>query len=140
MSDADAAVVVPETAKAKKTKFVLIRREERITLQGADGREEDYLVREMTGPDRDAYLQDMLNRTKRNPDGTTSITQAGNLQSFLVSKCLYSTTVKTADGQPARVTMQEINLWPVTVLDAVFKLCQEVSGLDENKDESVKND
>ena len=93
-----------------------------------------YVIREMTGIQRDGWLTSMGGRVKSGADGKPSgLRSFENVQADLIFRCLYD-----ASGNP--VLLSVIQSWPASAQNKVFKLCQEINGLDEKSEEEVKND
>lgn len=122
------------------TTFRIIRAEEPVRLEDPKtGQVTDYIVREMTGTDRDAYFQAMSNRQKTTPDGKTVVGVFGGIQAELISRCLF---VPGPGGTSANVQVATIQSWPASVVEGLHELCERINGMDKDRakaEEAVKN-
>jgi len=92
-----------------------------------------YSLQELTGQQRDAYMDDM-NKRMRYVDGKAEgFTKFEGLQAGLLSKCL-------VDPEGKNVSESEIQAFPSHVVQALFEKAQELSALDATNAEEVKND
>lgn len=107
--------------------FTLTRRSLPVTIDG-----EPYALRVMNGRDRDAFLQDMDGRFRRNEKGEpTGIAQWVDMKARLISLCLVS-------GEGKGVTVDTIQQWPGDVVEQLYTAAQELNGLDKKPSENIK--
>lgn len=90
---------------------------------------------ELTGQQRDAYLTEMLGRMRYvdgKPQGMRDLTD--------FNARLIHLSLRDAGG--VRIPVDEIRMWRATTQKALFKMAQELSGLndDEAEKEKAKND
>ena len=96
-----------------------------------DGKE--YTLRELTGQQRDAYMDDMNKRMRYVGGKAEGFTKFEGLQAGLLAKCLF-------DSEGKNVSEKTIQMYPSHVVQALFAKAQELSGLNESGAEEVKND
>lgn len=117
--------------------FTLTRKEVPVKLKHpTTGQVTDYILRELDGEGRDAYLNNLGSRMRHNPkDGTPQgVKNFTGLQSSLVSKCLF-----TKEGDKP-VPETEVQKFPASVQSALFERAKEISGLDDDAEEEAGND
>lgn len=104
-----------------------------VELANQQGVPENYTLSELTGVKRDEYLNDTASRMKFGADGKAQgVKDFKGMQATLVSLCL----TKGSGGE--KVTIETINTWPASVVSALFKEAQKLSGL-EAQEEPAKN-
>ena len=105
-----------------------------IVLDTEDG-ERKGTLQEMTGAQRDEYLNKMTARMKFNDQGkVVGVKEFTGLQASLVSRCLY-----WANGDMS--TMEEAQALPASALDVLYKEAQKMNRLDDDdKEKKIKND
>lgn len=109
--------------------ITLVRIEKKVRIDGVI-----YTVKEMTGQQRDQWLNSMGNRMKMSPDGKPSgLKTYDGIQAGLIGLCLY-------DKDNVFVPIEKIHQWPASAQVKLFDLCQEVNGLNDKAAEEVKND
>lgn len=120
------------TIPAKK--FSTKRKSQIIPIEGEDGVERNYMLVELNGTGRDAYLNTLNKRIRiEGKEQTTHIREFTGMCSDLLSMCLLG-----PDSRP--VPAAEINDWPASMQMELFKMAQEMSGLDkEDKDKEEGN-
>jgi len=98
--------------------------------------EKQYTLTELTGQQRDAYLNVSANRVKMDEKGkVTGIKNFDGLQTHLLS-------LSMRDPQGQLVLETEIKGWPSTVVEALYAESQKLSGLATGKEageEAAKN-
>ncbi len=99
-----------------------------VTLDG-----EKYTLIEMTGKQRDAFLDDIGGRMKFIAGKSAGMKNYDGLQAFLVALCLI-------DKKGDNVKKEVIQSYPSSVQTKLFKAAQELNGLDDESAEQVKND
>lgn len=113
----------------KELKFSLTLKEVTVSLD-----DESYVLRELSGKQRDMYLNEIGPRMKFNAEGKTEgLTNYEGLQSGLLALCLYD-----KDGE--LVAEKVLQGWPASVLSDLFDAAQELSGLDKGAETKAKND
>lgn len=107
--------------------FNLDREEQNVVIDG-----KKYVLIELTGAERDSYLNNVGNRLKTGVDGKPAgIKDFNGMQAFLVSlslKCLET-------GNPVPVKINEIQQWPARVVKELFNKAKKLSALDEDGEE-----
>lgn len=94
---------------------------------------ESYTLSELTGDKRDEYLNDTASRMKFDAQGKAQgVKDFKGMQAKLVSLCL------TKGNGGEKVSIDTINTWPASVVSALFKEAQKLSGL-ETPEEPAKN-
>ena len=118
----------------KELKFSLVLKEVPVNITDAENVEQMHVLRELTGSQRDAYLNKMGTRMKFNEAGKTEgLSNYEGLQSGLLSLSL-----RDENGELIKdKTLQE---WPASVLSDLFDVAQELSGLDKGAEAKAKND
>ena len=111
----------------------LVRKTKKIKITGEDGGTKLYTLKEMTGANRDNYVSSQIKKAKIGPDGKpVGITDVDGAQSNLIAKCIYDENDKPI---PESVIAQ----WPASAQTAVFKVCRDMNGMDEESEEKEKN-
>ena len=107
--------------------FDLDREEQKVTISG-----KPYVLTELSGKERDDYLNDVGNRMRTNSEGKPSgIKNFSGMQGFLISlslKCMET-------GEPVPVKMEEIQKWPTRLVSTLFDKAKELSALGEEEEE-----
>lgn len=94
-----------------------------------------YLLKEMTGGDRDKYLSTLGAKLSYGPDGKpTGLKSFDGLQSHGLSLCLYY----EESGKKVPITV--INQFPAAVQDSLWKAAQELSAIDQESVDEMGND
>lgn len=113
----------------KEFSFELSLKEVAVKLDGAD-----HVIRELTGKQRDRYLDTVAKRVNYVNGQQAGMSSLSGLQSSLLALCLVD-----ADGK--NVPENIIAAYPGSVQTNLFKIAQDISGLNENENtEEVKND
>lgn len=98
-----------------------------------EGKVKTYTLRELKGPDRDAWLNVLSKRMKFDAKGTPQgISNYAGMFSGLVAKCLY-------DEKGQLVPEEVIQSWPAPVSMQLYLEAQKLSGLEANAGENAKN-
>ena len=84
-----------------------------------DGTEVEYVLKELTGVERDQWLTGMSGRMEKGTDGkpTGVIKDFHNMQASLIALCLY-------DEADRRVALSKVSEFPATVQSALYEACQ----------------
>lgn len=118
----------------KELKFSLVLKEVPVSVSDVEGVEKNFVLRELTGKQRDTYLNEMGGRMKFNKAGKTEgLSNYEGLQSGLLSLSLH-------DENDELVKKNVLQAWPASVLSDLFDVAQELSGLDKGAEEAAKND
>ena len=113
--------------------FSLARKEVPVLMQGTDGDDIHLTLREITGKDRDAFLN-VLNSKTRIVDGKPSgLKNFDGIQTALLCKSLF-----TEAGE--LVTRKWVDELPASVVSTLFEKAQEISGLVDEDEDEAKND
>jgi hypothetical protein len=111
-------------------KLKLERKETEVVLESESG-EKTYTLRELSGKERNTYLNKMKNRAKVDSKGNTTITSFDGLQSDLLCLCFFNDAGEL-------VSKEEIENLPASTQQDLFDEAQKLSGLDNSDIE--KND
>jgi hypothetical protein len=117
--------------EADVLEITLVRKEKSVKIVDKDGQPRTYTLREMTGSTRDKWLNFMSNRMKSDENGGRSISRYDDLQSTLISFCLYD------DGDKL-VPKETVSGWNASALNKLFDLCQKMNGLTDDAAEEEK--
>ncbi len=118
----------------KELKFELKLKEEPVTLTGKDGVAKTHVLRELTGSQRDAFLNEIGGRMKFNAAGKMSgLKDYTDLQTGFLALCFY-------DEKNTLVSKEALREYPSSVLGDLFKVAQKLSGLDKGDEDESKND
>lgn len=112
--------------------FDLTRKERRVKIKDKDGVVTEYILRELTGPGRDKYINGLSRRMKTIKGGGTIISDSEGLQADLISRSLFD---KSGQMIPSVI----IQKWPAGVLSKLFKAAQRLSGLGDDAEEDAGN-
>ena len=113
--------------------ITLVRKTRKVRVTDENGLTTRMTLKEMTGANRDKYVQKQAARAKTSADGKTSwITNFDNIQVDLIERCLFDENEKPV---PAMVIAQ----YPASVQVALFKACGELNSLDMASEEKEKN-
>jgi len=114
----------------------VLRKSQPVELELAEGELVRYAIKEMTGAQRDEYLNKVTQKTTRDASGeVVGMKDYKGLYSTLLSYCLY-------DADSKLIPESKIQEWPDTAQKALFDIAIELNGLKAKKaDEgSEKND
>lgn len=112
-------------------KFSLKRREEKVVLEGHNGEDRVVIVREMTGKQRDDYLNAMLGSMELGADGKpTRVKNFAGLSTQLLALTLHE------GGQP--VPLDQIETWPASVINGLFDIAQSINALTDESAQQVQ--
>lgn len=100
-----------------------------VSLKNAEtGQPEEYEIRELTGDQRDAYLNTVRKRMRRVGEHS-EITDFKGLTAQLLTRSVFRVDTGKA------VTEDEVQSWPARVQQALFDKSRELSGLDKEEGE-----
>ncbi len=124
-SDDEATITISAETPSKPSKLKLTksRKSQPVDIEQEDGTTKEYILREMSGKERDKWLNTNTNRFQidRNTGVALGMKDHTDFQAGLISKCLYDGTTL--------VPLTEISSWPATALYALFEACQELNGM-----------
>lgn len=133
--------------QTKPMRFSLKRREEPLILEDpGTGDPQHYVLREMDGTQRDAYLNGMAGRIQQRGE-VSSITNYTGLHANLISRCLHRAELELdEEGNVVRVIAlkstveeKEVQRFPSSVQAELFAICQHMNGLNREAREEAKN-
>ena len=115
--------------------FSLKLKEQGVKITTPNGNVKNYVLKELTGEQRDSFLNMMASRLVMKDGKVQSLSSFDGLQASLVAECLY-------DEKGESIDKDIIQKYPAQVLASLFKAAQELSGMDisEEEQEEVKND
>lgn len=115
-----------------------------------DGTEEDFVIREFQGKNRQAYMSEVMDsldiggNLEDMQQGKMEVRSIkGNISSMqvnLIALCLYRKDEETPVKDQKPVELSFIEEFPVATVAGLFKACQELNGLGKDADETAKND
>lgn len=114
----------------------VLRKSQPVELEVAENEVVVYSVKEMTGAQRDEYLNKVTQKTTRDANGeVVGMKDYKGLYSNLLSLCLYD-----ADGKP--IPESKIQEWPDTAQKVLFDIATDLNGLKpkKNDEDLPKND
>lgn len=112
--------------------FSLDLQSEPVTLT-KDGEKESYVLKEMTGQQRDQYLTSLSKRVSTGKDGKATVSNFEGLQAELLTRCLF---VVSTNEPAAREVIQS---FPASVQSKLFEAAQSLNGLDKEEDVEKKS-
>jgi len=113
----------------EEVRLSLKRTTVKYTLEKEDGSELVCLLKEMTGPDRDAYLTRLAQRMQWKDGKPEGMKNVSGIQSYLIELCLYDET------GTKKVNPKVIATFPAQVQDHLFKKAQEISVVEDEGEE-----
>jgi len=115
--------------------FTLERTEVPVTIKDPiSGSETEYILREMSGAERDSYMDAQKSRLIIGSSGTvTGVRSFNGLQAMLLARCLYT----ASDNK--LVDSKTIQGWKSSVQNALFERANKINGLDKNAEKRAKN-
>ena len=109
----------------------LVRTE--IVIEDRNNQEIECYVQELDGMARDEYVNLSLSRSKVDRDtGVRTGYDVKDLEANLVHKCLFK-----ADG--TKFTFKEVQEFPASTLTGLYRMCEELNGINQRGKETVKN-
>jgi len=105
----------------------VLRKSQPVELELAEGELVLYAIKEMTGAQRDEYLNKVTQKTTRDASGeVVGMKDYKGLYSTLLSFCLY-------DADSKLIPESKIQEWPDTAQKALFDIAIELNGLKAKK-------
>lgn len=114
-------------------RYSLIRQKYEFELEDEDGDVQEYYIKELSGSERDAYLQSLTSRMKQRGDSATMQNFQG-FQADLLGKCTYHVNGE----EDTLVKGSVIQGWPAKILQELYDKASEMSGLKNMDDEEKK--
>jgi predicted mannosyl-3-phosphoglycerate phosphatase (HAD superfamily) len=108
-----------------RKRFTLRLKEEAIDVELPDGTEVSYLMRELDGDLRDAYLNRLAKRARQN-----NVHDFTGLFSSLLTLAMWQ---ENDEGVWVRISEKEVQKWPSTMQKELFDMAKVMSGLDDAK-------
>jgi hypothetical protein len=106
-----------------------------IEIENDDGSVTKYVLKELNGTLRDAWLNRMSRSVKS--DGVKgTVKDYTGLYAALISACLYTTDL----GASVPVGEKTIQEWSSSCQEELFEICQKMNGLDKKSEEDEKKD
>jgi len=97
-----------------------------------------YVLRELSGTQRDKYLNNLGGRVRTNADGkVTGMKNFDGLQANLLIRCLFEVQ---AEGKEVALKEAEIQKFPAKVQTALFNKAKTMSGMDDDAEDTAGND
>lgn len=139
--ETEEAVATPEVPEVEVNEFDLQLQTWDFKLKDADGVYHYYVMTEIVGRERDAYLNTLAPRFEVTKEGGSKVKNFTGMQSSLLTRCIkYKGTDAAPISPPKAVTENTIGTWPARVQDALHTKAQKLSGLDKLATEEAKND
>lgn len=111
--------------------FELDRRERPVKINN-----EDYILVELDGRQRDKYMASIGRRSKTGADGKTELKNYDGMQADLIAESLYK--IVGDERQPVAVAV--IQSWPSRISSKLFDVASVLSGLVEEKKEKKEGE
>lgn len=105
-----------------------------IWLVGSDKKKRKYILQELTGEERDNYVDTKWSKQVQQKDGQTVVTNMKGMAAELIHAHLWD-----CDSQK-KVPVGEIQGWPSKLQTKLVDLCRKISGLDAAAKKEAKND
>lgn len=116
------------------TKFQLKLKEESVEITDVKDETKIYVIRELSGAQRDSFLNDMGGRMKFTAAGKMQgLSDYTDLQTGFLALCLY-------DEVGELVALEILREYPASVLSDLFEIAQKLSGLDKGAESGAKNE
>lgn len=123
-----------EEKTSQKKRYSRIRKKLEIEIEEEDGTVKTYTLQEMSGTQRDKFMNKMSNRTKFDNKGNfLGFKDFDGFQSSLITLCLFD-----EDGKP--VDEATIKLYPSSQQAGLFEDCQVLCALGKKGEEEAKNE
>ena len=119
----------------EELKFSLKLKERPVTITDLDGQEKKYVLKELTGPQRETYMES-FDISMTVVDGKPQI-GASSIKTFpatdFLAMCLF-------DENDTPVTKEILATYPGSVISSLHRAGIALSGLDKEGQEAVKNE
>ena len=115
--------------------YELELKNEPVKMKNADGVVLGYSLNELSGKERDKYLNTIAARTKTLPNGKSTVHNFEGMQADLLLRSMLRTTNEEGETLAVSVKLkkEEIQAWPARVQSSLFKRAQKLSGLNEEE-------
>jgi|SRR6516165_6618233 hypothetical protein len=124
----------PDQSNGEEIVFQIARQEKRILLEGEDGVKRRFVLKEGLGTLRGEWMNFMASRTKLDSKGgIIGMKDFRGMESWLIHRCLFD-----ADTGK-QVPQKDIEEWPASLQQRLFKMAQELNGLQADAAEAEKN-
>lgn len=118
----------------KKLEFQLKLKEVPVDITNVEGQTATHYLRELSGAQRDAFLNEIGGRIKFNAAGKMQgLKDYTDLQTGFLALCFY-------DDANVIVSKEVLREYPASVLEKLFEVAQKLSGLDKGAKDKAKND
>lgn len=114
----------PSPSLETHPKFSKVKKRKEIEIDG-----EVYWIEEMMGTEIGTWRMEMNRRVAQ--DGKR-VTNFMGIEAELISRCLIG-----PDGR--KVAKSIVDTWPTTMIEGIFKLCQDLNGLTDEAEKREKN-
>lgn len=116
-------------------RYSLKRKEEPIVIEDEAGKEQTYIIRELTGKQRSTFMNKIAAKTKLDPKTgqPTGLRSTDGLYEELITLSLFDPTGK-------QITPEILAEWPSSVTTDIFRTAQRLSGLGEEAEEALKKE
>ena len=121
-----------ENGHVEPRRFTLKRKEIPLELENPDGSLDNFIMRELVGIQRDAWLNKMKKKGEISTGGAIKVTDFTNLQADLLCMCIY-------DSNDKLVELKTLQNWPASLQSELWDMAQELSGLKAKATEEAKN-
>jgi len=119
---------------SKGLEFSLACESIEVVLVGLDNAERKFTLREFTGKERDAFMNQMSQSVVIDSEGkVTGFKTFEGLQSGLLARCMY-------DDADRLVAEEVIQRFPAKVQTELYKVAQRLNGLSGESEELAKNE
>lgn len=120
---------------AEETKvktFHLVLKKIPVKIVDGDGRENECMLKELTGKQRNDYLTKSSKKVSVSKSGDVTAKDFSGMCSDLLAMCLHTPDDKL-------ISAAEIDGWPSEMQMELFTMAVELSGLDKKGEEAAKN-
>jgi hypothetical protein len=97
-------------------------------IDSTTGQGRDYVLMELDGAGRDAYLDEMGKRSKVQGGQVVGLTNFKGLQAFLLAMCLRQVA---PDGTYQPIKSDTIQRWPSPTVNGLYQAAMEMNGLNK---------
>lgn len=118
-----------------------------VFLEDEQGQVRGYVLQELDGSGRDAYMNDTAGRMRIGPDGRPQgIKNFNGLQASLIHRSLFEAELEEQGDEiiiksiGKQVDIKVISSWPSGTQQELFDAAQQLSGLGKNAQQEAKND
>jgi hypothetical protein len=117
---------------SERKTFSLCRKEEVIDLEDRNGNKGTFFVRELSGADRDKFLNVLGKKIKMVDGKPAGLTDYNGSCSDLLSLCVF-------DEQNQLVKVELIQSWPSSTQQAILEIATKLSGMNKEAEAEAKN-